>query len=348
MDEQDDSIAQLYRRSSREEPPAQLDLAVLELARRALRRRAWSPFGGNWLATGGVAAVALLSVVLVVLMQEQADISAPPQAPAEREVPQAPASAGTTTAHEAGRIRLPLPPASARREAADAEPLPDAAPKADAAAAGSTAAVPGRPAAQASAPPGAAGPPRPRFDFYRTLPEMQVEVPERAPPATARPVPPAAPVTSAPAAAAPASEPSAATVPAVAADAARQPVSAPAAAPQRQEAGAAPVAPAPAAASAGQMADKATGRTLPPAAPTTGYYLQVGAFRAADYAGRFKARLEALQLPAGVEAIRLANGETWHRVRVGPYQDMTAVEGVRARLKAAGIDSMLVRVDEND
>ena len=90
-------------------------------------------------------------------------------------------------------------------------------------------------------------------------------------------------------------------------------------------------------------AERATGPV--PAAAGGGYYLQVGAFRGADAATRFKDRIEALGLPAGIEDITLANQETWHRVRIGPYHDTAATEDVQARLKAQGIDSMQVRID---
>ncbi|MGB5540046.1 MAG: SPOR domain-containing protein, partial [Gammaproteobacteria bacterium] len=83
-----------------------------------------------------------------------------------------------------------------------------------------------------------------------------------------------------------------------------------------------------------------------PVAPPEGYYLQVGAFRAADSAARFRTRLEALQLPASIEAIELANRETWHRVRIGPYKEVAATEAVRSRLKSQGIDSLLVKPAE--
>ncbi|MGB5474361.1 MAG: hypothetical protein WBQ78_12915, partial [Gammaproteobacteria bacterium] len=109
MDERDDSLARLYRRSSREEPPAQVDLAVMEMARRASRRAPWSPFGNHWLATGAVAAVALVSVVLVVFMQEQSSLTALPEAARDSVALRVP-EAGREQALDDGSIRLPLPP----------------------------------------------------------------------------------------------------------------------------------------------------------------------------------------------------------------------------------------------
>jgi len=303
MDERDDSLAQLYRRSSREEPPARVDLAVMEMARRAGKRGAWSPFGNHWLATGAVAAVALASVLLVVLMQEQTSLTALPDAGRERD-------AGTET------IRLPLPPPKGLRDSdeAAADRGPAAAkreqPEAGAAQAAGDQAL--RSAVPATELPHESGPPPPRFDFYETLPEMRVAVPQQTPEQQTQEQ--QTPEQTAGAEAIP--QPPPASQPAIA---------------QPTQPKVVPV-PQPGAA--------------PAAARATGYFLQVGAFQAADAADRFKTRLEALHLPASVEAITLDNRETWHRVRVGPYRDPATADDVRSLLKAQGIDSLLVKTGE--
>jgi len=298
MDERDDSLAELYRRSSREQPPARVDLAVMEMARRAGKRGAWSPFGNHRLATGALAAVALVSVLLVVLVQKQTRLTALPDAGRARD-------AGTET------IRLPLPPPQGLQDSdeAVADRVPAAANRAQpepgaAQPAGGQALPAGVPATEQAHEP---GPPPPRFDFYQTLPEMQVAVPQQAPEQQT-------PEQTAGAAAIPLPQPATA-----------QPPPKAAAVPPPEAAGTA---------------------GAPVAAPADGYFLQVGAFRAADAAGRFRTRLEALHLPASVEAITLNNQETWHRVRVGPYRDLAAVDDVRSLLKAQGIDSLLVKTGE--
>jgi len=293
MDEPDSNLARLYRRSSREEPPAQLDLAVMEMARRSIRRGGWAPFGDHRLAVGALAAVALVSVILVTVMKD------PGRPPTK--------GAGALSVPDAGTVRLPLPTLKEQRarDAADA----------DGRGAGTVREGPDRPAAQAgegqTSPPGGtapaerpltAGPQQPRFDFYKTLPEMQVVVP---PPAPDRGTDAAVSVEKAPVM--PSPVPQTGPVPAV---------EAPAPSPE-------------------------------PVDSAGGFYLQAGAFRAADYAARFRERLEALGLPAGVEAIKLDNQETWHRVRIGPYRDPAAIAEVQARLKAQGIDSLRVRIDEH-
>ncbi len=289
MDERDDSLAQLYIRSSREEPPAQIDLAVMELARKSVRRRSGPPFGNRWLAAGAAAGVALVGVALVLLVQEQTSLTAPPEA-TRRSVPMAVPDAGRERDSNGVTISLPLPPPGRMQDSdqdtVERSALPEReAPQPRSALTGQAQARPGgTPAADQPREPGQR---QPRFDFYKTLPEMQVVVP-----------PPSEPVTGQATAPQPAPEP---------------------AVPGRPP----------------QAAARA--------APAAGYYLQVGAFRAADSAGRFRTRIESLGLPAGIEDIVLDNQETWHRVRVGPYHDLTSLDEARRTLKTQGIDSLLVK-----
>jgi len=70
-DERDEYLADLYRLSSRDEPPARLDRVVMAQARQSLRRRTLSPFGNHRLAAAALAGVCAISVLLVVLMPEQ-------------------------------------------------------------------------------------------------------------------------------------------------------------------------------------------------------------------------------------------------------------------------------------
>jgi cell division protein FtsN len=38
--------------------------------------------------------------------------------------------------------------------------------------------------------------------------------------------------------------------------------------------------------------------------------------------------------------------DVWHRVRIGPISDLTELNRLRARLRAADLDAMLIRVGE--
>ncbi len=71
-DDLEQKITARYRQASTEQPPMHVDQAVLAAARQAVKPRAFATFGNQWLAGGAMAAVVVLSVLLVVLMPEQA------------------------------------------------------------------------------------------------------------------------------------------------------------------------------------------------------------------------------------------------------------------------------------
>ncbi|KAF0279576.1 SPOR domain-containing protein [Spiribacter aquaticus] len=84
----------------------------------------------------------------------------------------------------------------------------------------------------------------------------------------------------------------------------------------------------------------------PPAAPEsdgTRYLLQAGSFRQAEDADSLKASLALLGIQARVQVVELPGGETWHRVRVGPFADLEQVNGVRARMADQQIESILLQ-----
>lgn len=67
----DNRIAELYQQSSQETPPARIDRAVMDMARKPVGRRAFSPFGNHWVAGGTMAAVVMLSVLLILTVPQQ-------------------------------------------------------------------------------------------------------------------------------------------------------------------------------------------------------------------------------------------------------------------------------------
>jgi len=100
---------------------------------------------------------------------------------------------------------------------------------------------------------------------------------------------------------------------------------------------AAPAAPAPAAAPAGA-----------PPAPAAGgddkyiYYLQAGAFREMSDAENTRAKLALLGFEAAITD-RASDSGTLHRVRLGPFSQVEAVNKARAKLLDSGIDVAIVR-----
>jgi cell division protein FtsN len=75
------------------------------------------------------------------------------------------------------------------------------------------------------------------------------------------------------------------------------------------------------------------------------YFLQVGSFRNYGEADNLKAQLALLGVESKIEAVTVNNNETWHRVRVGPYQDQRELNKIRTRLLNNNISAILLRVN---
>jgi cell division protein FtsN len=74
------------------------------------------------------------------------------------------------------------------------------------------------------------------------------------------------------------------------------------------------------------------------------YYLQVGSFRNGEQADRFKAELALLGLETSIQKVTIDNKNTWHRVRVGPYDDLDNLNRARRLLSQRDIESTLVKI----
>ena len=115
---------------------------------------------------------------------------------------------------------------------------------------------------------------------------------------------------------------------------------------QRQPATpAAPASPAPGAPPAvSQDITAAPASALPPPAANSGYLLQVGAFPNAADAEALKAKLALQGFVASVQPSNI-NGQTYHRVRLGPFTSATELETTRQRLAGAGIHAIALKAD---
>ena len=120
-DKDDQHIATLYRQSSQEEPPARLDHAVLEQARKAARTRPASTLGAAWVAAGTLAMIGIIGVILVSLWQDRQVLVAPPVMLEEAAVPRdddtdakeagdAPAEVGSRREQQPAVTEKSLPP----------------------------------------------------------------------------------------------------------------------------------------------------------------------------------------------------------------------------------------------
>ena len=85
--------------------------------------------------------------------------------------------------------------------------------------------------------------------------------------------------------------------------------------------------------------------TTPPVAstaPSSGYYLQAGAFRSAHDADAMRARILMLGLEVNVQQGAF-DGGTINRVRVGPFNGTDAMNQARALLSKEKIETSIVR-----
>ena len=94
--------------------------------------------------------------------------------------------------------------------------------------------------------------------------------------------------------------------------------------------------------------DKTAEEKKSTAAPRETFFLQAGSFQNAAEADSLKGQLALLGLEAAVQTRNVADKGVWHRVRVGPYNDMDEINRVRGILQQNNIDSALVKVREGE
>ena len=91
---------------------------------------------------------------------------------------------------------------------------------------------------------------------------------------------------------------------------------------------------------------RATGAVGPPPVSMPGtYVVQAGAFPNFAEADKVKARLALLGVVSEIQAAD-ANGTTFHRVRIGPLDDLDELNRLRARLRQNGIEYLVIPVGE--
>jgi len=73
------------------------------------------------------------------------------------------------------------------------------------------------------------------------------------------------------------------------------------------------------------------------------YMVQVGSFRNPQQADRLKAKLALQGIEANIQTVRIKEGETWHRVRVGPISNINTLNRTRKRLNHIGVSSIVVK-----
>lgn len=71
--------------------------------------------------------------------------------------------------------------------------------------------------------------------------------------------------------------------------------------------------------------------------------LQAGSFRRHEAADNLKATLALQGISARIQTIKKSNGDKWHRVQVGPIDDLDILNQTRHRLRKMGIASIVVK-----
>lgn len=85
------------------------------------------------------------------------------------------------------------------------------------------------------------------------------------------------------------------------------------------------------------------GQPTTPAAGDIRYIIQAGSFRNPEQADRLKAQLALHGIEASIQTVKINDNDTWHRVRVGPINDLSTVNQTRKRLQDNGIASIVVK-----
>lgn len=77
--------------------------------------------------------------------------------------------------------------------------------------------------------------------------------------------------------------------------------------------------------------------------PTTPLILQAGSFRRLDAADKLKATLALQGISAKIQTITKSDGDKWHRVQIGPINDLNILNQTRHHLRKIGIASIVVK-----
>lgn len=75
------------------------------------------------------------------------------------------------------------------------------------------------------------------------------------------------------------------------------------------------------------------------------YILQAGSFRNFKDADRVRAQIAMQGVESKISKVTI-DKDTWHRVRIGPINNLQKLEDTRSKLRQAQIDALVIRVGE--
>lgn len=75
------------------------------------------------------------------------------------------------------------------------------------------------------------------------------------------------------------------------------------------------------------------------------YILQVGSFQSFTEADKLKANLALLGIESNIQAVKVSDGSTWNRVRIGPIHDLKSLNNLRAKLAKNHIEPLVIKTN---
>ncbi|MFO1426642.1 MAG: SPOR domain-containing protein [Steroidobacteraceae bacterium] len=75
------------------------------------------------------------------------------------------------------------------------------------------------------------------------------------------------------------------------------------------------------------------------------YVLQAGSYRRFEDAERIRAQLALQGVDATVQRVAV-DTDVWHRVRIGPVNDLRELNRLRTKLRSADLDALVIRVGD--
>lgn len=74
------------------------------------------------------------------------------------------------------------------------------------------------------------------------------------------------------------------------------------------------------------------------------YLLQAGSFRRNEDADRRRAELILKGFQASIQSVNLESGDSWHRVMIGPYNNLNAMHRAQDKLASNGIETLPIKM----
>jgi cell division protein FtsN len=75
------------------------------------------------------------------------------------------------------------------------------------------------------------------------------------------------------------------------------------------------------------------------------YVLQVGSFQDYAEADKLKANLALLGIESSIQQVKVSNGSTWNRVRIGPISNLSQLNALRTQLARSHIEPLVIKTN---